>query len=119
MGCSFSRSVDKGLEHYLLCSKTGIYCKYQKYCYKQKRAINTDNYINCSLIDKEENKMAKSTSSKKSSTNSVKKNNEQEKHYAYYEVLVATPHYYILNVNGCPTKIYGENNYKKGDYAEM
>lgn len=125
--CVYSQNVDKGLDHYLLCSKSGSYCKYQKYCNKKKRAINTDDYNNCSLVKEEEISMSKTTQKKKiNSDKSVKeleiasKNNKlEEKHRAYYEVLIATPTYYILNINGCPTKIFGNNNYRKGDTVEF
>lgn len=124
--CIYSQRIDKGLDHYLLCSKSGSYCKYQKYCNQKKRAVNTNDYIDCPLIKKEDTNMAKTTSTKKSSTVKPVKKTEvvvdtpvsEEKHSAYYDVLVATPNYYILNINGCPTKIFGANNYKKGDTVE-
>lgn len=125
--CVYSQNIDKGLDHYILCSKSGSYCKYQKYCNQKRRAINTDNYVNCPLIKKEEINMAKTTQEKKTSVDKVIKEpkvaedikTSEERHRAYYEVLIATPTYYILNMNGCPTKIFGANNYKKGDSVEL
>lgn len=114
--CIYSIRIDKGLEHYLKCSKSGSYCKYQKYCSKRRTAINTDNYSSCSLLEKEEERMAKT---KKVATQKVEKEVQEEKHRAYYTVLIATPTYYILDINGSPTKIFGANNYKRGDSVEI
>ena len=114
--CIYSIRIDHGLEHYLKCSKTGTYCKYQKYCSKKKTAINIDNYSSCSLLEKEGERMAKT---KKVATQKVEKELQEEKHHAYYTVLIATPNYYILDINGSPTKIFGANNYKRGDSVEI
>lgn len=113
--CLYSIRVDKGLDHYLKCSKSGSYCKYQKYCSKRKTAINTDNYSLCSLLEKEETKMAKT---KKVTTPKTEKKVQEEKG-TRYTVLIATPTYCILDINGSPTKIFETNNYKKGDSVEI
>ena len=113
--CLYGIRVDKGLDHYLKCSKSNSYCKYQKYCSKRKTAVNTDDYLLCSLLEKEETKMAKT---KKVVTPKTEKK-VQEGNNTRYTVLIATPNYYILDINGSPTKIFGANNYKKGDSVEI
>ena len=124
--CIYGKTINKGLEHYIICSKSGSYCKYQKYCNKRKEAINTNNYLECSFLKEEEHNMAKTNSVKKnkesleekevSVTNKLKKNVvSKEEHIAYYTVLIATPSSYVLDINGCPTKIYEQNDYKSGE----
>lgn len=121
--CIYSQRVDQGLDHYLNCIKTGTYCKYQKYCSKKKYAVNTEKYVDCSFLEKEGEHMTKTASIKKAVKGTVrneetKSAKQEEKHSAYYSVLVATPNYYILDINGCPTKIFCSNNYKRGDIVE-
>jgi hypothetical protein len=45
--CPYSRYIDKGIEKYLLCSLTGRYCLYQKYCNTKQMVVHTDKWHEC------------------------------------------------------------------------
>ncbi len=120
--CKYSSCMKEGLSEYLKCSELSNYCKYQRYCTTKKRVVHTDDVNKCSILRaEEESKMA----SKKTQPKKVKVNNdsalniEVEKAIENGVVILATPNYYIAEVNGSNVKVNKKNNYKKGDIIEL
>ena len=119
--CKYSNCIKEGLSEYLKCSKLSDYCKYQRYCTTKKRVVHTDDVEKCSILRaEEESKMAN------------KKQNRKEKKVDYSAlkievekvtekgiVVLATPNYYIVSINGSNVKITSKNNYKKGDIVKI
>lgn len=55
MYCKYSEYVNKSvIEQYLNCSLTQNLCLKQKFCNKQKKVINTDDWQNCQRLLKKE-----------------------------------------------------------------
>jgi len=127
--CKYSQYVKSGLDQYLLCSKSGTYCKYQRLCKTKKSVVHTDGYKECSILLAEEgNNMAKkkqSTEKKKVVLEEIENNNSaetvEEKPIQKEKtvVILATANFYIVNKNGSNYKIVEKNNYKKGDIVEI
>lgn len=55
MFCKNSQYIEKSvIEQYLNCSITHDKCLKQKFCHRQKKAINTDDWRNCPILVREE-----------------------------------------------------------------
>lgn len=119
--CKYSNCIKEGLSEYLKCSKLSDYCKYQRYCTTKKRVVHTDDVEKCSILRaEEESKMAnrKQNRKEKKVDDSALKI-EVEKVTEKGIVVLATPNYYIVSINGSNVKITSKNNYKKGDIVKI
>ena len=128
--CQYSILKQNGLEQSLICSLTNKHCAKQRYCPTKQRLVNTEDWQKCTQLKKEGLQMA----NKKSYTKKVERAEsktetvdtvviQEEAHIveesAKYEVILATPYYYIINKNGSNITIKGLNNYKKGDIVSL
>lgn len=119
--CQYSIFKKSGLEQSLICSLSGKYCIKQRYCPTKRILVNTDDWHNCLLLDKEELQMANKKKVETDVEEITSVDNEQEttivesNNTREYEVILATNNYFIINENGRNTVIYETNNYKKGD----
>lgn len=139
--CQYSQYKKSGLEQSLFCSLTGKYCIKQRYCPTERRLVNTDDWRACTQLTKEGLQMANKKSSKKKTNNiastktvtkpvieakEVKviaeeepKTEKAENKVMEYEVILATPAYFIINKEGVNLTIKKQNNYKKGDMVSL
>ena len=57
MHCKYCQYITKSVfEQYLNCSLSRDYCLKQKFCHKQNKAINTDDWQKCPRLEREEQK---------------------------------------------------------------
>ena len=119
--CKYSNCIKEGLSEYLKCSKLSNYCKYQRYCTTKKRVVHTDDIEKCSILRaEEESKMAnKKQNRKEKKVDDSALKIEVEKVTEKGIVVLATPNYYIVSINGSNVKITSKNNYKKGDIVKI
>lgn len=119
--CKYSNCIKEGLSEYLKCSKLSDYCKYQRYCTTKKRVVHTDDVEKCSILRaEEESKMAnKKQNRKEKKVDDSALKIEVEKVTEKGIVVLATPNYYIVSINGSNVKITSKNNYKKGDIVKI
>lgn len=119
--CKYSNCIKEGLSEYLKCSKLSDYCKYQRYCTTKKRVVHTDDVEKCSILRaEEESKMAnKKQNRKEKKVDDSALKIEAEKVTEKGIVVLATPNYYIVSINGSNVKITSKNNYKKGDIVKI
>ena len=119
--CKYSNCIKEGLSEYLKCSKLSDYCKYQRYCTTKKRVVHTDDVKKCSILRaEEESKMAnKKQNRKEKKVDDSALKIEVEKVTEKGIVVLATPNYYIVSINGSNVKITSKNNYKKGDIVKI
>lgn len=119
--CKYSNCIKEGLSEYLKCSKLSDYCKYQRYCTTKKRVVHTDDVEKCSILRaEEESKMAnKKQNRKEKKVDDSALKIEVEKVTEKGIVVLATPNYYIVSINGSNVKISSKNNYKKGDIVKI
>lgn len=119
--CKYSNCIKEGLSEYLKCSKLSGYCKYQRYCTTKKRVVHTDDVEKCSILRaEEESKMAnKKQNRKEKKVDDSALKIEVEKVTEKGTVVLATPNYYIVSINGSNVKITSKNNYKKGDIVKI
>ena len=119
--CKYSNCIKEGLSEYLKCSKLSDYCKYQRYCTTKKRVVHTDDVEKCSILRaEEESKMAnKKQNRKEKKVDDSALKIEVEKVIEKGIVVLATPNYYIVSINGSNVKIISKNNYKKGDIVKI
>lgn len=55
MYCDYSQYIEKSvIEQYLDCSLTHNRCLKQKFCHKQKRVTQTDDWRDCPILVREE-----------------------------------------------------------------
>ena len=119
--CKYSNCIKEGLSEYLKCSKLSDYCKYQRYCTTKKRVVHTDDVEKCSILRaEEESKMAnKKQNRKEKKVDDSALKIEVEKVTEKGIVVLATPNYYIVSIDGSNVKITSKNNYKKGDIVKI
>ena len=119
--CKYSNCIKEGLSEYLKCSKLSDYCKYQRYCTTKKREVHTNDVEKCSILRaEEESKMAnKKQNRKEKKVDDSALKIEVEKVTEKGIVVLATPNYYIVSINGSNVKITSKNNYKKGDIVKI
>lgn len=119
--CKYSSCIKEGLSEYLKCSKLSDYCKYQRYCTTKKKVVHTDDIEKCSILRaEEESKMAnKKQNRKEKKVDDSASKIEVEKVTEKGTVVLATPNYYIVAINGSNVKIISKNNYKKGDIVKI
>ena len=119
--CKYSNYIKESLSEYLKCSKLSDYCKYQRYCTTKKRVVHTDDVEKCSILRaEEESKMAnKKQNRKEKKVDDSALKIEVEKVTEKGIVVLATPNYYIVSINGSNVKITSKNNYKKGDIVKI
>lgn len=119
--CKYSNCIKEGLSEYLKCSKLSDYCKYQRYCTTKKKVVHTDDVEKCSILRaEEESKMAnKKQNRKEKKVDDSALKIEVEKVTEKGIVVLATPNYYIVSINGSNVKITSKNNYKKGDIVKI
>ena len=119
--CKYSNCIKEGLSEYLKCSKLSDYCKYQRYCTTKKRVVHTNDVEKCSILRaEEESKMAnKKQNRKEKKVDDSALKIEVEKVTEKGIVVLATPNYYIVSINGSNVKITSKNNYKKGDIVKI
>ena len=92
------------------------YCKYSN-CIKE----GLSEYLKCSILRaEEESKMAnKKQNRKEKKVDDSALKIEVEKVTEKGIVVLATPNYYIVSINGSNVKITSKNNYKKGDIVKI
>lgn len=112
----------------------------QRYCNTKRELVNTEDWRSCTHLKKEEVQMAKKNSKlandnerafvesfdESYNINEVEEISEDEINVeipndseSEYEIVLATPSYFIINKNGVNEVINEINTYKKGDIIKL
>lgn len=121
--CQYSQYNKVGLEQSMICSLTGKYCIKQRYCPTERRLVSTDDWQTCTRLKKEELQMANKKNTKKADIKKIvpveEDANKKLVGTIEYEVILATPSYYVVNKDGINITINEINNYKRGDKVNL
>ena len=109
---------------YLLCTKTGNACGFQRYCTNDQCIKHTNNFVNCALRKGVDTQMSKKNKNKTITeatvtTKSIENVGEGMRTTKKCKVILVTPNYFIIDNDGFAQRIQGKTDLKKGDWYTL
>ena len=122
--CDYGKIDSRNGVVYLLCTKSGKACGYQRYCTNDQCIKHTNNFVDCGLRKEVDARMRRKNRHKNRTVGTqvtVNKNvienvGEDMRTTKRCKVILVTPDYFLVDNGGYAKRVQGKTDLKKGDW---
>ena len=124
--CGYGKIDSRNGVVYLLCTKTGNACKYQRYCTTDQCIKHTNNFVECPLkkgVDTQVSRNRRERNKRKAVVPQVatiekviENVGDDMRTTKRCKVILVTPDYFIIDTGDYTKRIQGKTDLQKGDW---